>query len=142
MFPNSKYCEVIKYGKYSMSYHNEQCNRCYRNDVKEYIIFTDIKLCLKCIDSINKTKINPNPIPLVTMQQYIYNNENNYINNDIYINEIIQKFKIIDRVSSKEFKVMINDKIKILHFEEIIKKYWDSLSFCDKEYIINLEDQL
>jgi hypothetical protein len=126
----SKYHDVTKYGKYIMSYENEKCNRCYRNDVREYVTFKDIKLCLKCIDSINKIK--PNPIPLVTMRQDIYN-----INND-YINEIQHNFKIIDRISPKEFRVVINGNSRIIHYQEIIDKYWDSLSFCDKEYLINL----
>lgn len=130
MFPNSKYCDVIKYGQYIMSYEIESCNRCYRNDLKEYVSFKNIKLCLKCIDSINKIK--PTPIPLVTMKQNIY------MKND-YLNEIRDNFKIIDRVSPKEFKVMINDNIRILHYKEIMEKYWDCLSFCDKEYIVNLD---
>jgi hypothetical protein len=130
MFPITKYCDVIKYGEYRMSYEIEQCNRCYRSDVKEYVSFKNIKLCLKCIDSINKTK--PTPIPLVTMRQDMY------LKND-YINEIINNFKIIDRISPKEFKVMINNSIRIMHHQEIKDKYWDYLSFCDKEYIINLD---
>jgi hypothetical protein len=130
MFPNSKYCDVIKYGQYIMSYEIESCNRCYRNDLTEYVSFKNIKLCLKCINSINKIK--PTPIPLVTMMQ------NMYMKND-YINEIIDNFKIIDRVSPKEFKVIINNSIRILHYKEIMDKYWDCLSFCDKEYIVNLD---
>ena len=130
MFPITKYCDVIKFGQYNMSYEIESCNRCYRNDVKEYVTFKDIKLCLKCIDSINKKK--PSPIPLVTMKQDMY------INND-YINEIRNNFKIIDRISPQDFKVMINGSIRILHYKEIMDKYWDCLSFCDKEYIINLD---
>ena len=75
MFPVSKYVDVIKYGEYKMSYDVVKCNRCFRNDLVEYVTFKDIKLCLKCIDSINKTK--PSPIPLVTMRQNMFINEIN-----------------------------------------------------------------
>jgi hypothetical protein len=129
MFPVSKYVDVIKYGEYKMSYDVVKCNRCFRNDLVEYVTFKDIKLCLKCIDSINKTK--PSPIPLVTMRQNMFINEINQT-------EFLDNFKIIDRVSQKEFRVIINGIARIMNYREIIDKYWDCLSFCDKEYIINL----
>ena len=131
--------DVIRHGEFKMSYNFVKCSRCFRNDVKEYLIFKDYILCTKCIDNININ--NPKPIPLVTMQQNIYYNEINY--NNIYhneineINECINNFKIIEKVSQADFKVKINDKIKILYYKEIIDKFWDYLSFEDKEYIMS-----
>jgi hypothetical protein len=104
--------DVIRHGEFKMSYNFVKCSRCFRNDVKEYLIFKDYILCTKCIDNININ--NPKPIPLVTMQQNIYYNEINY--NNIYhneineINECINNFKIIEKVSQADFKVKINDK--------------------------------
>ena len=31
----------------------------------------------------------------------------------------------------------INNKIKVLHYQEIIYKFWDYLSFADKEFIMS-----
>jgi hypothetical protein len=101
---------------------------------------TIIMVVVKKNDIIDKYNVIIRPTPLVTMKQNIYNIDKKYNDNNIYINEINQKFKIIDRISHDTFKIMINDKIKILHYKEIIDKYWDCLSFCDKEYIINLHD--
>ena len=135
------YQNLIRNGEFKMSCEDKVCSRCFRKDVREYVTYNDYNLCTKCIDTIDKINHINRPIPLVTMKQNIYNIDNNYIdNNKIYINEINQKFKIIDRISHENFKIMINDKIKILHYKEIIDKYWDCLSFCDKEYIINLND--
>ena len=133
-----KYHEMIRNGEFKMSYEDKVCSRCFRKDVREYVTFKDYNLCTKCIDNIEKINNTnrPIPIPLVTMKQNIYNIDNN----NIYINEINHKFKIIDRISHENFKIIINDKIKILHYKEIIDKYWDCLSFCDKEYIINIDD--
>jgi hypothetical protein len=60
--------------------------------------------------------------------------------NEINQTEFLDNFKIIDRVSQKEFRVIINGIARIMNYREIIDKYWDCLSFCDKEYIINLND--
>jgi hypothetical protein len=140
MFPDMNYHTIIRNGEFKMSYEDKVCSRCFRKDVREYVTYNDYNLCTKCIDIIDKYNIIIRPTPLVTMKQNIYNIDKKYNDNNIYINEINQKFKIIDRISHDTFKIMINDKIKILHYKEIIDKYWDCLSFCDKEYIINLND--
>jgi len=131
--------DVIRHGEFKMSYNAVKCSKCFRNDVKEYLIFKGYILCTKCIDNINTN--DKKPIPLVTMQQKIYYNEinyNNIYNNEIYeINECINNFKIIEKISPIEFRVKINDKIKIIHYNEIIDKFWDHLSFADKEYIMS-----
>jgi hypothetical protein len=134
------YKEMIKNGEFKISDEDKVCSRCFRKDVREYVTYNDYNLCTKCIDTIDKINNINRQIPLVTMHQNIYNIDNNYIHNNLYINEILHKFKIIDRISHDTFKIMLNDKIKILHYKEIIDKYWDCLSFCDKEYIINLND--
>jgi hypothetical protein len=131
--------DIIRHGEFKMSYNPVKCSKCFRNDVKEYLIFKDYILCKKCIDNINGN--DKKPIPLVTMQQNIYINEFN--NNNIYFNEInginecIINFKILNKVSPVEFKVEINNKIKVLHYQEIIDKFWDYLSFADKEFIMS-----
>jgi len=98
---------------------------------------------MQCVDCITRPNINPNPIiPLMTMHTNIYNPgyiNNNYINNNINNNIKINKFKIIDRISTSDFKVLLNNNTLVMHYKEIMDKYWDYLSFCDKEFFIQFD---
>jgi len=97
---------------------------------------------MQCVDSITKPDINPK-IPLMTMHTNIYNineiNDINYINNNTIKSKKICQFRIIDRVSTIDFKVLLNNNTLIMNYKEIMDKYWDHLSFCDKEFFIQFD---
>jgi len=147
MTPNIKFIDVVKFGNYinvdyTHGYDHVKCSRCYKTNIYNYITFQGVHLCMQCVDIVNKPDINPKPIiPLMTMHTNIYNTDynNNYINNTINNNIKINKFKIIDRISTNDFKVMVNNNTLVMHYKEIIDKYWDHLSFCDKEFFIQFD---
>jgi hypothetical protein len=145
----SKYIHVIKNGKViTDTFQNEtiKCDRCHKSNTVSYITHDNMDLCFPCVDIINtivnnKKKINPNEI-LLRMEIDIYKNKNIYINNDMnYINEIhpirnISEFRLVDKIND-DFKVSINNKIYIMNENNIIRHYWDYLSFYDKDYFLN-----
>jgi hypothetical protein len=148
MYPNTKFTDVVKHGSYinvdyTHGYEHVKCNRCYKTFVYNYIVFQGVNLCMQCVDSVNRPKFDPNPIiPLVTMLTDIYNkNQMNYINNNdnIIKSKKVCQFKILDRVSTNDFKVLLNNNTIIMDYKEIMDKYWDHLSFCDKEFFIQFD---
>jgi hypothetical protein len=149
MYPNTKFTDVVKHGNYihidhSYGCDNVKCNRCYKTNIYNYITFEGVNLCMQCVDCITRPNINPKPIiPLMTMHTNIYNpgyiNNINNINNNINNNIKINKFKIIDRISTNDFKVLVNNNTLVMHYKEIMDKYWDHLSFCDKEFFIQFD---
>jgi len=143
MTPNLRFIDVVKFGNYinidyTHGYEHVKCSRCYKTNIYNYITFQSVNLCMQCVDIVNRPDINPNPIiPLVTMLTDIYNKDH-YINNHIKSQKICQ-FKVLDRISTNDFKVLINNNTTIMNYKEIMDKYWDHLSFCDKEFFIQFD---
>jgi len=143
------YLETIKNGQFiceSINYH--KCTRCHRNELTTFIKYKDIILCLKCVDFITVMNNKPKP-PLTRMEQDFFNNTikpniNNF-NPPLNLTRMMQSifidnyppnvdFKILEKISDNEFRVVINNIECFMTPNHIAREYFKYLSNEDKGY--------
>jgi hypothetical protein len=147
------YLETIKNGQFiceSIDYNS--CSRCHRNELKTFIKYKDTILCLNCVDAIS---INNKPKPILTrMEQDFFKNKETNItikpNNfnpplnspltrmmqNIFIGDYPPSvdFKILEKISENEFRVVVNNIVCIMTPIHIAREYFKYLSSDDQGY--------
>ena len=147
------YLETIKNGQFiceSINYYT--CSRCHRNELTTFIKYKETILCLNCVDAISINK----PKPIITrMEQDFFKKNNNTIkpnnfnpplNNfnppltrmmqNIFISDYPPSvdFKILEKISENEFRVVVNNIVCIMTPIHIAREYFKYLSNEDKGY--------
>ncbi len=155
------YLETIKNGQFICeSIDCYTCSRCHRNELKTFIKYKDTILCLNCVDTIS---INNKPKPILTRmeqdffknreQDFFKNRENNITikpNNfnpplnssltrmmqNIFISDYPPSvdFKILEKISENEFRVVVNNIVCNMTPIHIAREYFKYLSNEDKGY--------
>ena len=150
------YLETIKNGQFiceSIDYYT--CTRCHRNELKTFIKHNDTILCLNCVDAIS---INNKPKPIITRmeQDFFRNREQDFFKNNNTIKPKINNFnppltrmmqnifisdyppsvdfKILEKISENEFRVVVNNIVCIMTPTHIAREYFKYLSNEDKGY--------
>ena len=150
------YLETIKNGQFiceSIDYYT--CTRCHRNELKTFIKHNDTILCLNCVDAIS---INNKPKPIITRmeQDFFRNREQDFFKNNNTIKPKINNFnppltrmmqnifisdyppsvdfKILEKISENEFKVVVNNIVCIMTPTHIAREYFKYLSTDDQGY--------
>ena len=150
------YLETIKNGQFiceSIDYYT--CTRCHRNELKTFIKHNDTILCLNCVDAIS---INNKPKPIITRmeQDFFRNREQDFFKNNNTIKPKINNFnppltrmmqnifisdyppsvdfKILEKISENEFRVVVNNIVCIMTPTHIAREYFKYLSTDDQGY--------
>jgi len=150
------YIETIKNGQFiceSIDYFT--CTRCRRNELTTFIKYKETILCLNCVDTLsinNKAK----PILVRMEQDFFKNREQDFFKNreqdkpkintgnstltrmmqTIFIGDYPPSvdFKILEKLSENEFRVVVNNIVCIMTPFHIAREYFKYLSNDDKGY--------